>query len=85
MHNAYLVETLQEIGFHTNILIISTYPSTIWDKSLASYAHTLTQISKSGGKVKFIVKIGIITALGFELKFVCGYHPFYYSFSMVIV
>ena len=32
--------TLQEIGFHTIMLMISTYPSTIQDKSSASFAHT---------------------------------------------
>ena len=32
-------ENLPDISFHTVILTNSTYPSTIWDKSPASYAH----------------------------------------------
>ena len=41
-NNAFAVETLKKIGIHTIILMISTCPSTIWDKSSASFAHTLT-------------------------------------------
>ena len=41
------VETVQEIGFHTLILMNSTYPSTIWDKSSTSYARVLEQYSMS--------------------------------------
>ena len=33
-NNAFIVESLQEINFHTMCLINSTYPSTILDKSL---------------------------------------------------
>ena len=38
--DAFFVETLLEIGFHTSSLMNSTYPSTIWDKSSASFART---------------------------------------------
>ena len=41
------VPALQEIGFHTIVLLTSAYPSTIWDKSSASYAHILAQNSMS--------------------------------------
>ena len=41
--NAFVVETLQEICFHTLKLIDSTYPSPIWDKSSESYARALAQ------------------------------------------
>ena len=47
MKQCIFVETLQEIGFHTLSLMNSTYPSTIWDKSSASYAHTLVLYSVS--------------------------------------
>ena len=36
--NSFLVETFQEIGFHTLSLMNCTYPYKIWDKSSASYA-----------------------------------------------
>ena len=39
--NQFIVETLQEIDFHTLKLINSTYPSTISDKSSVSYARAL--------------------------------------------
>ena len=41
------MEYLQEICFQTLRLRISTYPSTIWDKSSASYARTLANYSMS--------------------------------------
>ena len=37
--NAFSAETLQEIGFHIIILMTSTFLSTIWDKSSASYGR----------------------------------------------
>ena len=47
-NNAFSVETFQDIGFHTLTMVNSTYPSTIWEKSSASYAHMLAQYSMSG-------------------------------------
>ena len=55
MKNALFVETLLEIGFHTLSLINSTYPSTIWDKSSASYARSLAKNSVSGTYTLFSV------------------------------
>ena len=46
----FCVEYLQEIGFHTLSLRISTNPSTIWDKSSASYVCTLAKYSVSAGQ-----------------------------------
>ena len=46
---AFIVKTSLCIGFHTLNLMDSTYPSTIWDKSSASYAHALEKYSVSGG------------------------------------
>jgi hypothetical protein len=43
----FFAETLPDIGFHTFSLMNSTYPSTIWDKSSASYAHALAKYSVS--------------------------------------
>ena len=43
----FFVETLHEIGFHAFILMMSTFPSTIWNRSSASYACTLVQYSVS--------------------------------------
>ena len=40
-------EILLDIGFHILSLMNSTYPSTIWDKSSASYAHMLAKNSVS--------------------------------------
>ena len=45
--NVFLVETLQEKGFQTLRSMISTYPSTIKDKSSASYTRALAQYSMS--------------------------------------
>jgi hypothetical protein len=44
----FFVETLLEIGFHTLSLMNSTYPSTIWNKSSASYARMLAKYSMPG-------------------------------------
>ena len=49
LNNAFVVETIHGIGFHTISLMISTFPSTICDKSSASYARTLAQYSVSAG------------------------------------
>jgi hypothetical protein len=46
-NNAIFLEILQENGFHTLNLMNSTYPSTIWDKSSASYARVLAKNSVS--------------------------------------
>jgi hypothetical protein len=46
-NSPFLVETLPKIGFHTLSLMNSTYPSTIWDKSSASFAHAIAQYSMS--------------------------------------
>ena len=46
-NNAFFVETIQESGFHTLTLMNSTYPSTIWDKSYASYVSALRKNSVS--------------------------------------
>jgi hypothetical protein len=51
----FFVETVQEIDLHSIILIISTYPSKIWDKSSASYACKLVQNSRS----KFMAKLNM--------------------------
>jgi hypothetical protein len=48
LNNALFAETLLDIGFNTLNLMNSTYPSTIWDKSSASYAHALVKYSVSG-------------------------------------
>ena len=45
----FCVETLQEIAFHTLSLMNFAYPSTIYDKSSASYACALAQYSMSSG------------------------------------
>ena len=45
------METLPENSFHTLSSINSTYPSTIWDKSSASYARTLAKYSVSAEKL----------------------------------
>jgi hypothetical protein len=42
-NNPFILETLLEIHFNTFSIINSTYPSRIWDKSYASYAHALAQ------------------------------------------
>jgi hypothetical protein len=47
-NNAFCVETLLEIGFHTLSLMNSTYSSTICDKSSVSYARALAKNSVSG-------------------------------------
>ena len=46
-NNVIFAENLQKIGFNPLSLMNSTYPSTIWDKSSASYAHALAQNSVS--------------------------------------
>ena len=46
-NNAFFVETLPHFGFHTFSIMNSTYPSTIWDKSSASYARALAKYSVS--------------------------------------
>jgi hypothetical protein len=43
----FFAESLPDIGFHTLSLMNSTYPSTIWDKSSASYARALAKNSVS--------------------------------------
>ena len=40
LNNAFVVENIHENGFHTFILTSSIFPSTIWDKTSASYART---------------------------------------------
>jgi hypothetical protein len=47
-NNFFFVETILDIGFHTLSFMNSTYPSTIWDKSFASYARMLAKYSMSG-------------------------------------
>jgi hypothetical protein len=47
LNNAFFVETLLDIGLHTLSLMNSTYPSTIRDKSSASYARALAKYSVS--------------------------------------
>ena len=47
LNEAFFVETHLDISFHTFRLINSTYPSTIWDKSSASYARALAKNSVS--------------------------------------
>jgi hypothetical protein len=42
------MEALLDIGFHTLSLMNSMYPSTIWEKSSASYARALANNSVSG-------------------------------------
>jgi hypothetical protein len=46
-NNAFFAETILDIGFHTLSLMNSTYPSTIWGKSSASYARALAKNSVS--------------------------------------
>ena len=41
------MENILDIGFHTLIFMNSTYPSTFWDKSSASYARALAKYSMS--------------------------------------
>ena len=43
----FYVETLLYISFHTLILMNSTNPSTIWDRSSTSYARALAKNSVS--------------------------------------
>ena len=43
----FFEETLPDIGLHTFSLINSTYSSTIWVKSSASYARALAKYSVS--------------------------------------
>ena len=47
--NAFFVETLLDIGFHT----LSLINSTIWEKSSASYAHALAKNSVDDFKLIF--------------------------------
>ena len=43
----FFAETHLDIGFHNLSLMNSMYPSTIWDKSSASYARAFTENSMS--------------------------------------
>ena len=63
----FLVETLLDIGFHTLSLMNSTYPSTIWDKSSASYTRTLAKNSMSAIAV-VVIDIMTKSIKGMDLK-----------------
>jgi hypothetical protein len=59
----FVVETLPYIGFHTLSLMNSTYLSTIWDKSSASYARTLANNS---------VSVHMLPVSGLKYNHICG-------------
>ena len=59
---AFSAETLLDTGIHTLSLMISTYPSTIWDKSSASYARVLAKNSMS------VVDICVVKVDCFDFK-----------------
>jgi hypothetical protein len=50
LKQCFFEEMILDIGFHTFSYINSTYPSTIWDKSSASYARALAKNSVSDQK-----------------------------------
>ena len=79
--NTFFVETLQEIGFHTLSLMNSTYPSTIWDKSSASYARTLAQYSMSDiGRLDNMYEILLVT---FSSNALLKHHPDLYRIEVI--
>ena len=49
-NNAFFLETIQEIGFHTLDKVNSTNPSTFWDKSSASYARAVIRVCTIQGE-----------------------------------
>jgi hypothetical protein len=76
LNNTFCVESLHEIGFHNFILMISTFPSTICDKSSASYARTLAQYSVSAGTRMHFLGTGVNT-LCLEQFYGCLFQPLY--------
>jgi hypothetical protein len=68
------VDTLLDIGFHILSLLNSTYPSTIRDKSSASYAHALTKnsVSSFARKVTAVLFMVLLELAGVEEEGVLG-------------